>query len=44
MNEKDYLILWIASEILVTAIIFVAAFYILKPYFSKGKSGEDEAS
>lgn len=40
--SQSFKILLIASEILVPAIIFVGAYFILKPYFNKGKEGEDK--
>ncbi len=35
---------WFLSQVIVTAIIFIGVYYILKPVFSKTTGEEDEES
>lgn len=43
-NENNFLTLLIASEIIITLIAFVGAYFIFKPLFKKGNEDESAVS
>lgn len=42
MSDKNYAIFLVISEIVITTIAFVGAYFILKPVFVKNKKPKDE--
>ena len=39
---ENYKLLWVVSQIVITAIVFVGVYYIFKPIFNKKKKSDKE--